>query len=349
MFDDIEMTTIKNLQRFEFYDGERLECPIAVVGPDGSSPTMLRVYAYGGNIGRIATIHSKKSTYTRLTKDKEYANYLGENWLLKDNEIDKNYLQYLKSRYIALERYDESAICRELCVRLRKMLDEQCHKQLDNPEYLDLILKAAQKKFLKKGGNPGERRIQTEIVRRHMKKDSKADWCVIDMEYTIPEKVNPARKSFKPDIVVFDKNYGFGFIELKYNNESEYNLEKHYMDVRNVIKDNEAVRKITTELKRRSSYLCEYGLIDTAIHHSMQNSAVQKLWQGFLFVGGEQERAVSLVGSLAEKQNVIKSDKNCRFVFFPYKEESYVDSIDNIKLEYHSMQTYEEFVKREMP
>ena len=107
MFYDIANTTIKNLQRFEFYDGERLECPIAVVGPDGSSPTMLRVYAYGGNIGRIATIHSKKSTYTRLTKEKEYANYLGENWLLKDNEIDKNYLQYLKSRYIALERYDE--------------------------------------------------------------------------------------------------------------------------------------------------------------------------------------------------------------------------------------------------
>lgn len=86
---------------------------------------------------------------------------------------------------------------------------------LIEPEYLDLILKAAQKRFARKGGELGEKRIQTAIVKQHMKKAPGDGRCVLDMEYMV--KKEPSRfERFKPDIVAFDKNNGFRFIKLKY-------------------------------------------------------------------------------------------------------------------------------------
>ena len=48
--------TVNFLLNYEFYDGERKDRPIVVIGPAaGSRVTMLRAYAYGGLIGQIAT------------------------------------------------------------------------------------------------------------------------------------------------------------------------------------------------------------------------------------------------------------------------------------------------------
>lgn len=347
IFYDDAYAAINNLLKYEFYDGEKTECPIVVVGPDGGKQkAKFRVYAYGGLIGRIAAGKGKNC----LAEDKGYPKYLSEDWLSKDDETDKKYLQYMDKKYIGLEysgiEYSESVICRRLRGRLQEILDEPHDFYLDSTshsaEYLDLILKAAEKKFMNKDKDLGERRIQTAIVKQHMKKASEDDWCVIDMEYKVSKKVNPSGKGFKPDIVIFDKNSGFGFIELKYGGKSMENLQEHYTDVQNIRNNNDAVRIITDELKRRSTYLWEYGLISDAIYRSMKKSDFQNLWQGFLFVGGKREKAISLVHRLGQKHGEIVKDEKCRFAFYPYNEEN---SIDKMKLDYQSMQTYESFIK----
>lgn len=338
VFYDKVYTVINELLKYEFDGGGGTECPIAVLGPDGSKATMFRIYAYGGLIGRIATGRGK----THLAENKNYSKYLREEYLSNDNKSDKRYLRRMNEKYVGLENrgieYSESLICSELQTQLGEMLDETQSCCLNNSVYLDLILKAVEKKFMNTDKKLRERRIETAIVKQHMKKDAKAGWCVIDMEYTVSQKLNPAGKKFNPDIVVFDKNRGFGFIELKYDNKSVDNLPKHYNDVQNIIKNKEAVKNITEELKRRSSYLKDYGLINDTLYQSMQNS--NNLWQGFLFIGGKRESIVNLV------QNQIKISKNpnCRFAFYPYDEKYGAGCIDKIKLDYQSMQTYDSFI-----
>jgi len=342
IFYDNAYTAIHHLLRHEFYDGEKTECPIVVLGPAGRKTTKFRIYAYGGLIGRIPTGNGKT-----CLADTEYSKYLGE--LSRDDEIDKKYLRHMNEKYVRLEdsgtEYRESTVCDKLRERLKEILDAPYDFYLSSPsqsaEYLDLILKAVEKKFMNTGKALGERRIQTAIVRRHMKKDSEDGWCVVDMEYEISKNVNLSGKGFKPDIVVFDKNNGFGLIELKYDDKSTENLQKHYMDVQNVMNDND-IAKITDELKRRSAYLGEYGLISHTMYKSIKNSNTQNLWQGFLFVGGQREKAINLVSDLVKRHGEMIKDENCRFAFYPYKEEN---SIDQIKLDYQSMQTYEDFIK----
>ena len=209
---------------------------------------MLRAYAYGGQIGRIATDGRDSS----LAKSREYPNYLSEAYFSEGNEIDRKYLEYMEERYAQREdAYKGDSLCEKLSYRLRELLHEPWDWGLTESEYLDLILKAAQKKFTKKGGDLGERRIQTAIVKQHMKKDPEDGWCVVDMQYTVKEELSQS-KIFTPDMVVFDKNRGFGFIELKYADASTGNLGKHYTDTRNIIQNSEAVKIITEELKERS-------------------------------------------------------------------------------------------------
>lgn len=338
-------TVINELLQYEFDDGERTECPIVVLGPDGSITTMFRIYAYGGLIGRIATQYGK----THLAEDRNYSKYLSEKYLSNDDEIDRRYLRCMNEKYVKLEdcgiEYSESTVCDKLRTRLEEILDKPYDQYLCYPEYLDLILKAAEKKFMNKGKEHGERRIElgerrieTAIVKQHMKKDAKASWCVVDMEYTVSKRLNPSGKKFNPDIVVFDDIRGFGFIELKYDNKNTHNLPKHYDDVQNMIRDEEAVKEITKELTRRSGYLKDCGLIDNTRYKSMQNS--HSLWQGFLFVGGKRENTVNLVKKYAK----FSKDQNCRFAFYPYDEKHSADCIDKIRLDYQSMQTYDNFI-----
>lgn len=344
LFYDDAYTKISRLLKHEFYDGEKRECPIAIVGPAGSErKTMLRVYAYGGCIGWIAT-RSKDNGHLA---DKKFAKYLGEKWLLKGNETDRAYLEYMNEEYVGWEEEEtertEDMLCKELESRLQKILDDGIDWQLEEPEYLDLILKAAQKKFLSSGENEKERRVQTAIVREHMKKDPQAEWSVVDMEYRISQSVSLSKGQV--DLVVFDKNKGFGLMELKYDDKSTENLSKHYTDVQAVMQNKEAIKKITDELKRRSKFLWNYGLISDEIYHAIEASDSHSLWQGFLFVGGTKENAVRRVKDLAGKHEEIKTDGNCRFAYFSYEKEAGVESIQNIKLDAGSMEIYEDFIK----
>ena len=195
----------------------------------------------------------------------------------------------------------------------------------------------------KKGEALGERRIQTAIVKQHMKKAPEDGWCVVDMEYAFDSKQSSTGKIFKPDIVVFDQNNGFGFIELKYEDMSTENLGKHYTDFQNILQSGEKVKTATEKLKYRGTYLWKYGLISDAIYQAMKASDAPKFWQGFLFVGGRRENAVRFAKDLAEKYQDIAAHEDCRFAFFPYEEESSDESIRNIRLDFHSMQPYGQF------
>lgn len=351
MFYDNAYTTISELRKYEFDDGKAVESPIVVLGPQGGKRiTMLRVYAYGGLIGRISTGKGKM----HLAEDKGYLKYLSKEYLTQDD--DKKYLEDMNEKYIRQEvseagysSADYNTICGKLQKRLEEILDEPCDFYLKpssySAEYIDLILKAAKKKFTNENGTiPGERQIETAIVKRHMKKDTDEGWCVVDMEYTVPKELSVSGKEFTPDIIVFDTHEGFGLIELKYDNKSTDNMNKHYNDVQNLIKlikDEEAVQKIIKELERRSSYLRNYDLIDDTLYQSMKNS--HKLWQGFLFVGGEREDTVKLVKS---KEALFGKEQNCRFAFYPYDEQQSDDCIDKIELKYSSMKTYKEFTEK---
>lgn len=340
IFYDNVYTEVNELRKYKFYDGKAEESPIVVLGPQDGK-TMLRVYAYGGLIAHIVTDKGK----THFA-DKNYSKYLSEKYLTKDE--DKKYLEDMNEKYVRREvseagysSADYIAICEELHERLEEIIGESCDFYLKpisySAEYIDLILKVTEKRFEnKKGAILGERRIETAIVKRHMKKEPEASWCVVDMEYTVPKELSSSGKKFTPDIVVFDIHEGFGLIELKYDNKSTDNMGKHYEDFQNLIKDKEAVQKITEELERRSRYLRNYDLIDDTLYQSMQNS--HKLWQGFLFVGGEREDAVKLVKRLGK-------DQNCRFAFYPYEEEHSDDCIKEIELKYDSMKTYDDFIR----
>lgn len=343
IFRDDAYTKIHRLLKYEFYDGERTDSPIVIAGPDGTTTTMLRAYAYGGRIGQIATDGRNSS----LAKSREYPNYLSEAYFSEGNEIDRKYLEYMEERYAGREeKYKGNSLCEKLSCRLRELLNEQSGFMLTESEYLDLLLKAVQKKFTKKGGDLGERRIQTAIVKQHMKKNPEDGWCVVDMQYTVKKELSRS-EIFTPDMVVFDKNRGFGFIELKYADASTDNLGKHYTDTRNIIQNSEAVKIITEELKERSFYLWGYGLISDAIYQEMKASDVPKLWQGFLFVGGRRENAVGFAKGLAKQYADIRTDGDCRFAFFPYEEENSADSINKIRLDFHSMEAYEHFAAGE--
>lgn len=349
IFYDGVYTKINRLLNYEFYDGGRKDSPIVIAGPDGSKTTMLRAYAYGGLIGRIATIDRSGS---HLAESKTYANYLGETYFSEDNEMDRKYLEYMDKTHVNFGRegeYKGDLLCDKLSYRLRELLNNPSDNEtLIKPEYLDLILKAAQKWSVNnKGKALGERRIQTAIVKQHMKKAPEDGWCVVDMEYTVETKLSRSGKPFTPDIVVFDQNNGFGLIELKYADKSTENLGKHYTDTRNVIQNSEAVKTITEELTRRSSYLWEYGLISDAFYQAMKALDIPKLWQGFLFVGGKRENAVRFAEGLAAKCKDIVTDKECRFAFFPYEEENSADSMNKIRLDFHSMQDYGHFIAGE--
>lgn len=274
---------VRKLLDHGFTDEKGTEYPITIVGPSASPSTKMRVYAYGGCIGRMATEENNRDF----------------NCLAKNNGEEDRYSTYLEGA----EKE-----------RLAKMLRLGCGKEADgllfNPEYLNLILKAAKLRFTKKNGKPDERRLQTAIVKMHMSKEQRDGWCIVDMEYAISG--NEKSDISKPDIVVLDKDKGFGLIEFKYDNENMGNLSKHYEDSRRAAIDYE---RHVEELKRRCGYLIESGLIDQELYGASAKD--RPLWYGFLFVGGKKTISVDAAKKAAEECPDLADDENCRFWWYP--------------------------------
>ncbi|WP_289301003.1 hypothetical protein [Sporofaciens musculi] len=319
---------ISILQNYQVCDAA--QCPIVVVGPDGTKKSMLRIYAYGGCIGRIAT---RKNDCNRLSNDRGYAKYLRN--LSEDR--DGVYLKHMEYTYAEeFEKTKGDNFCEKLSNKLQEIQDGQDGRLLFDisPLYVELIVKAAEKRFTKESGDLGEMAIRTAIARQHMKKDASSLWCIIDMEYAVTISISPLKRQFKPDIVVYDKDNGFGLIELKYANDSKENCVKHYEDFQAVIQDAAACGQIVKELKRRSWYLWEYGLISDTHYKHMMNSENPRLWQGFLFVGGGRNEVMNTIENIKNKFII---SENCRFAYFPYDDTDSKNCIGNIKLDYASM------------
>lgn len=301
-------TELKKLLDYEITDGGKKEQPIVIVGPDGTTKTKLRVYAYGGCIGRIAT---GKGDYNQLAKDKEYAEYL-ENDDRKCRLKEMQHLTY----------------------------GEKKGELLFEPEYLDLILNAARRRFTGEPKGEEERKercIQTKIVKKHIDKQPINGWCIVDMEFAISEKneeTNQKRFS-KPDLIVLDKDKGFGMIELKYKNENTKNLSQHYENLSYAAGSPNAKERVK-ELNRRCEYLKDYGLINQELYNMCKK---EKLWYGFLFVGGEKNDSVKCIKEITKTHSEIKRDENCRFWHIPETE------LENMNLSFNSADTYEEFIK----
>ena len=68
--------TIKNLKKLNDYEiiiGGKKQRPIVIMPPDGSNQEHFRVYAYGGQIGRVPFDIKK---WYHLASDKKYSEYL---------------------------------------------------------------------------------------------------------------------------------------------------------------------------------------------------------------------------------------------------------------------------------
>ena len=308
MYTDLK-TEWKKLLDYEFQNGEKKERPIVIVGPDGKTKTKLRVYAYGGCIGRIAT---RKTDYNQLAKSKAYAKYLETD----DQKYKLKKMQQLK-------------------------YGEEKGRLLFEPEYLDLILHAARTRFTgeqKEQEERKERCIQTNIVKKHIDKQPSDGWCIVDMEFAISETNKKTKESLfsKPDLVVLDKDKGFGLIELKYQNKNMENIDQHDEKL-SYVAGSPNVGKWVKELMRRCEYLENYGLINRELYDSCAKP--ESLWYGFLFVGGEKAEFVQRVKEMAEKHPKIKEDANCRFWWFSEED------LENMNLSFDSADTYEEFTK----
>ena len=275
------MSAIKKLMGYE-YNGEK---PIIVIGPKlGSSASPdrhLRVYAYGGCIGEIPAADSRCQF---LLADEKYADFL-------DGKEKEELLSIMESGD------KKAAIC--------------------SGRYLELILKASDRKFIKKSNEPQERKIENRILRRFMN-DPALSWAAADMEFTV------GTDSGKHDIVFYDASDKPSYIitELKYNCDSTDNIGKHIEDMKKIYSVKE---KVLQELNRRMKYLCEYGLVN----ESFKNADEIKF--AVLYVGGGYDNAKKDVisgGKTAFKKLDSSIKKN---FYFEYAETANDIDIEKMK------------------
>lgn len=280
------MAVIEKLRTYE-YGGER---PIAVVGPklgkSNKPDEHLRAYAFGGFIGAIPAVGSDD----------------------KFQLADENYAKYLDD----CEKYE-----------LQSMLGNCSAETLCSDRYLELILKAAERKFTKStNAEDAERKIENNIVCRFMNTASQS-WAAVDMEFTIGENCG------QHDIVFYDASDAPCYIitELKYNCRSTHNIDEHIEDMKKLyaLKD-----KVRNELNRRMGYLCEYGLVSQAMRDSFINSDKNKIdiRFGILYVGGGEKAAKDNV-KIEGKAYFESPESEIKKLFY-YQ---YCDALDDIDIE----------------
>ena len=266
--------------------------PFAVIGPSGSHNS-LRVYSYGGAVGRIGLGSGGCSlcdryyfsNYRNLYTDDERS--LISNWIKnskkKDNEITGKWVGGV----------------------------------LDSDDYLELVLKALKKKFQKVNKSKKEiqsekeRNIQMEILAKGNK--GRSTWDIIDVETGVTRKwlkdASQIKNVKKPDFVVYDRSRKqFGIIELKVNNDNTRNLGEHYSMFHALYEDPDY---FVTEMAGRASIMADYGLVDFD-----PGDTVNKVWFGFLFVGGGIVGARDCIRKhLLNTVSLNDIERDCRFLY----------------------------------
>ncbi len=246
---------LKYLNDYEIcIDGENTK-PILIMPPDGSNPNHFRIYAFGGDIGRVPI---RADGVFKLAKDSEYSKYLNRNDYHNGNEQVFHFPTWLDTLpYIKpTEKKDRSE--QEILNWLLKCKDVSKKEILVgnySKYYLPLILAASKNRFIKKKGCKYERWVQQEIAKRYQQitgiKNTRS-LIISDIEYDIPisdkRKIQKAMRSksdsgkaSKPDFVMFDGE-SFGIVEFKYLGKSmdirtSNALDWHYLDFYSAIKE----------------------------------------------------------------------------------------------------------------
>ena len=278
---------------------------IIITGPDCSDINKLRVYANGGLIGKIyignrsdgSTELISKGYYNKSTKD-------GDKFILeKIVEKQKDPLEIL--------------------------VDD---------EYIHACKQAVENRFGKKKNDSSvqgekERHVQTRIVKRFMSQIK--DWCTVDMEMECPERwvignnfsANTTKQP-RFDMIVLNHD-GVGIIELKVNNDNIENLESHYEHMEFFLTNAATQQCFLDEINRRVDILVNNGLLDG----SAMDFPRDRLWCGFLFVGGElSDTKKEVVNRLSNKKCV----NRLKFLYYP--------SFDVNKIDINSSISYKDFI-----
>ena len=285
---------IKNLL---VYTNEEGDCPITIAPPCLGAKNKFRIYAYGGEIGRIATHPRSKCTVLSVA----YIKYLPD-------EKDREELTQLIKKY---------ADCFESLLVM--------------PRYIDLAVKAAKARFASR-----ERSVENEILHRYMKLGGR-NWCVVDMEFRGSKELDLG--GGKPDLVVYDHEINqFGIIELKYNNKSTENKDKHFSDFLKICCNTQKHIAFNREMKRRVNKLLEYNLTDDILIDWQEENPV---WFGFLFVDGDEKISKRIASKLKNDSAWVAGRDICRF--------RYVQNVNDLEthgLCYNEMETFQKFIEQ---
>lgn len=297
---------IKKLTNYTYEaDGTK---PIIVLAPKLKKPckesTSLRVYAYGGLLGKIPTVENKKGALA----SKKYTKYL------PDNSEEKNKLE-------------------EMLRNPKAQTREQRIHTLFSKDYLDLALEACRRRFERKDGKDKERRTETALIKEYL--NNKERWIPIDMEFALPKQWMDNKKCGRPDIVIYDKNAGaFRMIELKCNAEScggKSGVSDHYQDAINIINSSHR-SEIINECFRKMEYLYEYEIISgDAWKEVLADRKNVDLKFGYFFIGKDLKTYQEYV-----EKELNSVDKNCGFLYSP--------DIDTDILKNCQMLSYDEFM-----
>lgn len=287
----------------------KMDDEIVIVAPAYGDKNQLRIYKNGGLFGKI----SHRETYINVKSElmtETYAKYCS-------NEKKLN-------EFIKKAKNEEDII-----------------ETFFNGEYLGLAKEALDNKWKKEKNNNvkkepklKERNIETRIMRNFM--HTNYDFITIDMEVQCPKEwfnnmTKDAEISFikeklktinkkgeikegltempRFDIISFSDD-GIGIIELKVDNDNTQNISSHYAHMKHLLNNEKGKKYFLREIKRRIAYLKKYDLVNEKIINKYEKEIFdnQKLWCGFLFIGGKKDDSIKIAKELEnyEKINELK-------------------------------------------
>ena len=269
-------------------ENARIQHPFSVIGPAGNDKDVLRIYAYGGCVGKL-----KGGNGHCELLDRDYFNNHGEAFSAEEKAIAEKWIGDSKSSKGTIT-------------------GTWCDEVVDSSIYLKMSLKALKSKFQKTNGDDKERNLQMEILSRFLK--GNPGWCIVDVETGITKKILPDSSIIenvkKPDFVVFDKRRKqFGIIEMKAFNDNTDNLYEHYSLFDEIYMN---PGPFIDEMRHRATIMAEYGLIEQDDFNT--DSLV---WFGFLFVKGGIDGSRELIEKYMPRNGDGEWNvrKDCRFLY----------------------------------
>jgi len=283
----------------------RIDSDIVITGPDCTDPGKLRIYANGGLIGKLY-VGDRKNGVTEL--------------------ISSEYCKYPKPEGGNKELKNLVAAPGDAVATLA------------SNKYIEACKKSVEARFGEKTSQgEKERHVQTRIVKRFMENGD--NWCVVDMEVQCPKKWFAGNHFSKGttaqprfDMIVLNRD-GIGVIELKVDNDNTDNMNSHYEHMTYLLDNSDCQTLFLDEMNRRITIMNKHGLLCKNAAAFPQN----KIWCGFLFVGGGIDGSKELVKQFKGKPGV----NHLKFLYCP---DSANETVQTINMD--QAMSYETFMKQ---